>query len=246
MKLPLCGSLVPQSMAWKQDAFQHNWNDLSAYVFSPFTLLRKIMSRVLLSTNLSLALVTPLWPQEECFADLLALLVEEPFELPLLWNHLVQPHIRKFHWGLEILWCQAWNLLSDLSAKLTFQERLRRLSHRTSGDAQRASTKENSLDSSTEISLYARPQFCKYLSFCVCGGSWSHQFLLLRDTELPLNHVLSLGGKDMAASSIISGMFNSFKTCPPREVKLPEWNLSLLPRSLTCSLHEPLKLSLDK
>ena len=84
MKLPLCGSLVPQSMAWKQDAFQHNWNDLSAYVFSPFTLLRKIMSRVLLSTNLSLALVTPLWPQEECFADLLALLVEEPFELPLL------------------------------------------------------------------------------------------------------------------------------------------------------------------
>ena len=28
------------------------------------------------------------------FADLLALLVEEPLELPLLWNLLVQPHVK--------------------------------------------------------------------------------------------------------------------------------------------------------
>ena len=83
MKLPLYLSLVLDPIAWKQNAFQHPWNDLSACDFPPFTLLRQVLLRVMLSANLSLVIVTPLWPQE-WFADLLALLVEEPLELPLL------------------------------------------------------------------------------------------------------------------------------------------------------------------
>ena len=58
-------------MVWKQDAFRHPWVDLDAYAFPPLLLLR-----VMISTNLSLVLVDPLWPPEEGFADLLALLVE--------------------------------------------------------------------------------------------------------------------------------------------------------------------------
>ena len=49
----------------------------------PFTLLRNVLLRVMLSTGLSMILVGPLWPQKDWFADLMALLVE--------------PHIRKFH-----------------------------------------------------------------------------------------------------------------------------------------------------
>ena len=41
-------------------------------------------------------LVAPLWPQKEWFIDLLALLVEEPLELPMPWKLLVQPYMRKF------------------------------------------------------------------------------------------------------------------------------------------------------
>ena len=50
-----------------------------------------------------------------------------------------------------------------------------------------------------------------------------------------LNHVFSLTGLDLSASHVISRMFHSFeKTCPPREVKLPVWNLPLVLQSLTC------------
>ena len=43
------------------------------------------------------------------------------------------------------------------------------------------------------------------------------------------NHVFSLSGMDLVANKVISRMFSSFKkTCPPRETKPPEWNLSLV------------------
>ena len=43
---------------------------------------------ILLSTRLSLVLIAPCWPQKDWFADLFALLVAEPIELPVLWNLL--------------------------------------------------------------------------------------------------------------------------------------------------------------
>ena len=55
---------------------------------------RQVLSRVMVSHNLFLILVTLLWPQKELFADLL---VEEPLKLYMLWNLRVQPHVRKFH-----------------------------------------------------------------------------------------------------------------------------------------------------
>ena len=41
------------------------------------------------SRSLSMIIVAPLCSQKEYLADLLALLVEEPLELPMLWNLLV-------------------------------------------------------------------------------------------------------------------------------------------------------------
>ena len=40
-KLPFYVSQVPDSVAWKQGAFQHPWNNLIAYAFTPFALLRR-------------------------------------------------------------------------------------------------------------------------------------------------------------------------------------------------------------
>ena len=57
-----------------------------------------------------------------------------------------------------------------------------------------------------------------------------------------LNHVFSLAGVIMAANCIVSRMFCSFeKSCPPCEVKPPEWNLSLVLWSLTRPPCEPVK-----
>ena len=51
-------------------------------------------------------LVAPVWPQEKKkknkFPDLLALLVEEPLKLLMLWNLLLQPYIKEFHMGSRV------------------------------------------------------------------------------------------------------------------------------------------------
>ena len=52
----------------------------------------------------------------------LALLVEEPLELPILWKTLVQPHMRKFHRGLDSLRLYARKLSSDSSVRPDFYE----------------------------------------------------------------------------------------------------------------------------
>ena len=59
-----------------------------------------------------------------------------------------------------------------------------------------------------------------------------------------LNNVFSVTGMDLAASSVVSHMFQSFeRLCPPRETQPPDWNLSLFLRCLSRPPFEPLKLA---
>ena len=67
-KLPLCVSPISDPMAWKHDAFQHLWDNLSV-CFSTVPSSRAGSSTLVL---------------EEWFTNFLALLVEKPFELPML------------------------------------------------------------------------------------------------------------------------------------------------------------------
>ena len=64
-------------MAWKEDAFQHPWDHLHAYVFPPFVLIHQIVNRVMVS----IILVT-LWLNQEWFPDLLSLLVAKTCRTP--------------------------------------------------------------------------------------------------------------------------------------------------------------------
>ena len=48
-----------------------------------------------------MVLVALRWPQKEWFACLLSPLVDEPLELPQVWNLLVQPHVPKFRHSLK-------------------------------------------------------------------------------------------------------------------------------------------------
>ena len=82
-----------------KNAFQHPWNYLSAYVFPPIHSFKTGMFKSDVSTDLPLVMAALLRSQEEWLADL-ALPVEEPFEVPLLWDLLVQWHVKKFHRGL--------------------------------------------------------------------------------------------------------------------------------------------------
>ena len=82
----------------------------------PFTLQRQVLLRLMLWTGLSMILVAPLWPRKECFADPLTLPAEEPLEIPMLWNLLVQTRVR----GLQMLQLRTWKLSSNMYKRQTF------------------------------------------------------------------------------------------------------------------------------
>ena len=57
-----------------------------------------------------------------------------------------------------------------------------------------------------------------------------------------LNHIFSLKGLNLAASPALSMLFKSFsKSCPPKEVCPPAWDVSLVLRSLSKPPYEPLE-----
>ena len=61
------------------------------------------------------------------------------------------------------------------------------------------------------------------------------------------NHVFSLADVLWWPVVSLAGYPAAFeKSCPPRGIRPPEWNLSLVLRNLTCPPYEPLKLSSDK
>ena len=72
----------------------------------PPSLIRQVLLRVLLLTEILLVLVDPCWPQKEWFTDL---------ELPQVWNLPVQPHMHKFYCVLGTLRLPMWTLQGFLS-----------------------------------------------------------------------------------------------------------------------------------
>ena len=101
-------------MAVGTDAMLQPWNDLQAYAFPPFAMIRQVLNKIMSSSNLTLTLIAPFWPAREWFPDLLSLLVEPPVRLPERWDLLRQPHIRRFHQRLSMLQLHAWRLSSGL------------------------------------------------------------------------------------------------------------------------------------
>ena len=88
-KLPLYCSLVPDPQAVFEDAFCHPWDDLDLYVFPPFPLVGRVITRVRETSLVAMTLVAPLWPEKEWFAHLLLLLTQPPLALPW-WDSLLR------------------------------------------------------------------------------------------------------------------------------------------------------------
>ena len=83
----------------------------------------RLLNKIMMSGDLTMVLVVPLL-QKEWFPDLLSLLVEQPHQLPLFWNHLVLPHIWKFHQGLKVIQLHTGKLSSSMSTRQAFHQRL--------------------------------------------------------------------------------------------------------------------------
>ena len=124
-KLPVYCSLLPDPLAWQEDAFLIPWDGLDAYVFPPFNLIRRILNRVLESRNLRMTLVAPCWQQKEWFPDLLNLLVDLPRRLPNWEKLLRQPRSNRYHQNVKSLNLHAWRLSSISSEREAFLTGLR-------------------------------------------------------------------------------------------------------------------------
>ena len=67
--LPVYFSPLSDLMAPGMDAFLQSWDGLQAYAFPPFTLIRRVLSKLRSWKGTLLTLVAPLWPQKELFPE---------------------------------------------------------------------------------------------------------------------------------------------------------------------------------
>ena len=111
----------PQAVA--VDALLQDWSNADLYAFPPFAILRKVINKFRNSPNSRMTLIAPWWPQREWFPDLIALVVEEPRQLPLRQDLLTQPLGRALHQNLPMLHLTAWRLSTISSDSGNFQTR---------------------------------------------------------------------------------------------------------------------------
>ena len=89
-----------------------SWDGLEAYAFPPFALVAQVLRKLRVSSNCTLTLIAPFWPQRPWFPDLLELLVEVPISLPNRVDLLRQPHFNRLHQNLHVLNLTAWRVSS--------------------------------------------------------------------------------------------------------------------------------------
>ena len=108
-RLPLYYSPVPDPQALGQDALNLSWRDLIGYAFPPLALLSKVIRKARIE-QASLILVTPYWPYQPWFPDLLELTHSPPLKLAVHSDGLVQPRSGIPHGNPGFLNLHAWLL----------------------------------------------------------------------------------------------------------------------------------------
>ena len=117
--------------AWKPDpgaqaidAFAQKWSDLKGFVFPPFSLIGRCIQK-LIKEQAELVFVTPLWPSQPWFAQLLHLTIDHPRILPLAPDLLTLPQDQT---AVHPLWRRlhltAWPLSGKPSKPQDFQTKL--------------------------------------------------------------------------------------------------------------------------
>jgi hypothetical protein len=121
-QLPQFVSPCPDPLAWRVDAFSFPWDDLQAYAFPPFPLIRETLRRVGASSA-RILLIAPAWPNQAWYSTLLYLLAGQPLSLPL-WRHLLrQPQTPVWHQRPDYLDLHAWPLSGLESDRQDFRIR---------------------------------------------------------------------------------------------------------------------------
>ena len=90
-------SWFPQPGAWRYDAFSFSWNRLMPYIFPPFTLISRILNKIIEDKVQKALLVVPHWTSQSWFPQLLSLIISPPIRIPRHKDLLILPHSGQTH-----------------------------------------------------------------------------------------------------------------------------------------------------
>ena len=81
-------SWFPDPGAWAVDAFSFHWREFKPYIFPPFSLLGRILTKLKVLKVSDALIIAPWWPTAHWYPQLLQLLVQRPILLPQ-WDKLL-------------------------------------------------------------------------------------------------------------------------------------------------------------
>ncbi|XP_071138453.1 uncharacterized protein [Mytilus edulis] len=95
---------VPRFASWSfdpqatyVDAFTISWSNFRPYIFPPFTLLGKILMKILSDKVEKAILIIPFWPAQSWFSLLIPMLISLPVRLPQHKDLVMMPHTGECH-----------------------------------------------------------------------------------------------------------------------------------------------------
>ncbi|MCG8094339.1 MAG: hypothetical protein JAZ17_12090 [Candidatus Thiodiazotropha endolucinida] len=90
-------SWFPQPGAWQYDAFSFSWKCLKPYIFAPFSLISRVLNKIVEDKVEKALLVIPHWTSQSWFPFLLSLMVSFPVRIPRHKDALTLPHSGQPH-----------------------------------------------------------------------------------------------------------------------------------------------------
>lgn len=125
-KLQVYCSPIPDPLAYACDSLSINWTGMFAYAFPPPILVPKVLLKVRKETC-TLLLVAPYAPHQSWFPQILELLIEIPYKLPIIQKMLSQNQDQNIHPNPQSLNLVVWKLRNCQTSQENFLKRLQGL-----------------------------------------------------------------------------------------------------------------------
>ena len=116
-------SRLPEPFAWQIDAFSLNWNFDLLYMFPPFSLVTRVLQKIV-QDRAEVVLVAPIWTTQNWWPQLLHLMSHQSFYLPSTQKVLYLPHKPTYRHPLKKMRLGVFRLSGKLWANKEFQDSL--------------------------------------------------------------------------------------------------------------------------
>ncbi|XP_074612265.1 uncharacterized protein LOC141866635 [Acropora palmata] len=103
-------SWCPDPGAWAVDAFSFCWREFKPYIFPPFSLLGRILTKLKVEEVPDALVIAPWWPTAHWYPPLLQLLVQRPILLPQWDELLTLPQEDFIHPLKDVMRLAAWHV----------------------------------------------------------------------------------------------------------------------------------------